>query len=372
MKKIYNKFLSTLEALIVNMHVIKMFLAENYALFRKRKLYNQVRWNISQKKEFDEFWEINYGKKIKTNGHKLYESINGKFYKEYFPDFLFSTKLEPKLNNYIYAKIYSDKSLTELLYSKSLLIELPTTYLIKSGGVWYNNERAVIDDLKAKDIMFNMGKAIIKPTIGGNSGKGICFSDFKDGADLNNETSISELLKSSNTDLIIQEKMEQHSTFSTLYPYSINTIRIITYIAKGKTFHTSLSLRIGLGGNKVDNIHAGGICVGMTDNGKLFKEAYLLGYSDIKSKLEYHPDTKVKFHNYKIEGTLEIINAAKELHGYTPHIGIISWDFMISKKVKPILIEANYMGQSLWFPQIVNKQPIFKENTAYMINKIKC
>ena len=140
----------------------------------------------------------------------------------------------------------------------------------------------------------------------------------------NKETSIDHLLHSDYNDFIVQEKMIQHSSFSKLYPNSINTIRAITYIANEKVYNADLCLRMGTGGAKVDNIHAGGIGIGISDNGTLNRNAYKLGYSDSKITFENHPDTNIVFNGYKIVGIDEIIETAKELHGLTPHIGINS------------------------------------------------
>lgn len=371
MKRNYNKIVKLLENSIVYFHVLKMKGAEKYGLHRKKKLYKDVNWINEQKEEFNNFWKTNYGKRIDSRGHKLYEGINGVFHKNYFPDYLFATKLEPKLNNYIYARLYSDKSLTELLYSKSPKLKMPQTYLVKSGGVWYDAKRKIINSGEVKNSLYNLGEAIIKPTIGGNSGKGIMFCDFAEGNDLNKETSIDDLINSDYNDFIIQEKMVQHTSFSALYPNSINTIRAITYIANEKTYHADLCLRMGTGGIKVDNIHAGGIVIGLSEDGDLNEYAYKLGYSDSKIKLDKHPDTNISFKSYKLEGIKGIIETAIDLHGLTPHMGIISWDFMVDRNRDPILIEANYMGQSVWFPQIAHAKPIFGEHTEYMLKLLK-
>lgn len=95
-----------------------MKVAENAALFKKRRLVNEVKWDDDTNSEFNAYWTGAYGKKIKSSGHKLYESINGVHQKDYMPDFLFATKVEPFFNSYSYAKLYSDKSLTEILYGK--------------------------------------------------------------------------------------------------------------------------------------------------------------------------------------------------------------------------------------------------------------
>ena len=104
---------------------------------------------------------------------------------------------------------------------------------------------------------------------------------------------------------------------------------------------------MGCGGNKVDYIHAGGIVIGLSDDGILKKYGYQLGYVDPKTKFTSHPDANVIFEGYIVPKTLDMINLAKQLHGHTPHMGIISWDFMVDDTEDVVLIESNYFGQSI-------------------------
>src|SRR5690554_3366444 len=163
MKRIYNKVLGLIDSLIVLLHISKMRVAENVALIRKRKLINEVQWDKYTKLEFDTYWSKAYGKKIKNNGHRLYEAINGVHHKDYMPDFLFATKVEPFFNSYFYAKLYSDKSLTEILYDKcGTDVVLPKTHLVNSSGVLYNQKREVISKEEARAILRLLTDVVIK------------------------------------------------------------------------------------------------------------------------------------------------------------------------------------------------------------------
>lgn len=319
--------------------------------------------------EFDTYWSKAYGKKIKNNGHRLYEAINGVHHKDYMPDFLFATKVEPFFNSYFYAKLYSDKSLTEILYDKcGTAVVLPKTHLVNSSGVLYNQNREVISKEEARAILGSLSDVVIKPTIGGNSGKGVMVCKLDNGIDLKSGFVINTLLDDKEVNYIVQERMKQHESISMIYPNSVNTIRTITYILDGKIYCADLSLRIGSGGKSVDNIHAGGLVIGLSNEGQLLKYAYMLGYSDSSLRFEKHPDTGFIFENHIITGIPQVISNAKKLHGMTPHIGLISWDFMVTEDGSTCLIEANYWGQSAWFPQIVHGKPLFGENTSRILS----
>ena len=122
LKKIYQFYISGIESFYERQHYFKMLLAEKYALKRKSKLIKSVSWSKEQEKEFNTFWRQEY-KPITSKGHKLIEAFNGTFNVEYMPDFLFATKVEYKMNPYLYAKIYSDKSLTEVSNEIQRLLE---------------------------------------------------------------------------------------------------------------------------------------------------------------------------------------------------------------------------------------------------------
>ena len=67
----------------------------------------------------------------------------------------------------------------------------------------------------------------------------------------------------------------------------------------------------------------------------------------------------------------EIINIAYECHKLTPGLGMLSWDFAIDENENINLIEVNTFGQSIWFPQYINGESLFGENTKYMYSLIK-
>lgn len=289
------------------------------------------------------------------------------------PVFLYATKIEYALNNYKYANIYSDKALTEVLYKGKSEAVLPKTFLLNAGGVFYDENRRIINRDKAEKIVSQLKEAVIKPTVGGSSGKGVLILSFDDeGHDRDSSTHRDELLNIYEKDFIIQEKIVQSDALSKLYPQAINTFRVISYVVKSEVYVAPISIRVGSGGSKVDNIHAGGISTAVdVDKQTLYKTVYQLGFSDSNTKLEKHPDTKVVFEGYKIDGINKLSQVAKTLHGCTPHIGIISWDFTIDKTNMPVLIEANYIGQAVWLSQITSGKPFFGENTKKMLEIIK-
>ena len=152
LQKLYRNYISLLESLPAKQQYMKMYITERYALRRKKHLTNSVKWTDKQKKEFVDFWKANY-RNIRSDGHKLFESFNGQFNADYMPDFLYATKIEYALNNYKYANIYSDKALTEVLYKGKSEAVLPKTFLLNAGGVFYDENRRIINRDKAEKIV---------------------------------------------------------------------------------------------------------------------------------------------------------------------------------------------------------------------------
>ena len=156
-----------------------------------------------------------------------------------------------------------------------------------------------------------------------------------------------------------------------LYPNSINTFRVISYLLEGKIEVAPISLRIGGGNSEVDNIHAGGMSISVKRDGFLGEYAYRLGYGDSFEKYNAHPDTKIVFKEYRLSFVDKLVNSAKRLHGYLPNIGIVSWDFTIDEDGNVVVVEANLKGQSVWFPQMLSGESLFGENTRDVIDYVR-
>lgn len=127
-----------------------------------------------------------------------------------------------------------------------------------------------------------------------------------------------------------------------------------------------LALRIGQGGGYLDNAHAGGMFIGVSDTGQLNSVAF----TEFGDRYEKHPDTQIEFKNYVIDFVPEIIKTTEKLHLSTPQLGIISWDITVDECKMIVLIGANTRGQSIWFPQMANGKGAFGENTKEILQFI--
>jgi hypothetical protein len=338
-------------------------------ILRKRSLYQDVRWSKQQQKDFDAFWQHAYNKRISNRWHRMYESYNGVFNVEYVPEILYTSKIEPRMNEAAYGKVLSNKALFELIYQDAS-VRFPETIALTDGRTCFDSRRRVIGTDRFIDLLSNAGEVVIKPSSGFGSGHGIVFANFNCGIDLSTGKTVKDVLTGLITkEVIVQRYFHQNSVLSSINPTSLNSIRVTTYIVDGKVYYAPLTMRCGSGKSRLDNIHSGGLVIAVNDNGTLGKTAYRLGHTDVCERMYAHPNSGVVFANINLPHIDKVIDVARNLHGRTPHIGIIGWDFSMDGNGKPTIIEANYHGNSVWFPQICHGKGIFGEHTEYLIQK---
>ena len=168
-------------------------------------------------------------------------------------------------------------------------------------------------------------------------------------------------------DFLVQEVVKCHSSLAQIYNGSVNTFRIITYRWYKDNHpiiqHLPVVLRIGQGGNYLDNAHAGGMFIAVDDDGTLHKTAF----TEFKDEYTAHPDSGLVFEGYRIELLGEVLKCAKRCATALAHVGCINWDFTINEDGIPVLIEANCHDGSIWLPQMAHGKGIFGENTANVL-----
>lgn len=372
MKRVYNKIILIITHMLLKIEIFKTWSAEWIAILRKRALYKDVKWTKEQQKQFDDFWKKNYGKRISNRWHKLYQASNGVFHIDYLPEIIFSTKIEPALNDTAYCKVFSDKNLNELFFDKKIDgVRTPKCFLCNSYGRFYDGNKHIISKEKAIEILSNVGAAVIKPTVDSSSGENVIIVDMKNGFNVRDGKSALHIIDSYNMNFIVQEKIIPNEELSTLYPKSINTLRVISYCVGDRVEVAPISLRIGGSGSEIDNIHSGGLSVAVSNDGKLAKKAYRLGYGNSFESFEKHPDTNVIFGDYELSFVERMISVSKELHMLTANIGVISWDLTVDDNDNIVIIEANFKGQSIWFPQMLSGKTFFGEDLVDILKEIR-
>ena len=353
-----SNFTKTVRSFLSHRNEIKKFKDK-----RRVEIYSKVSLTERQKEEIDILFKQNYGKRVPYTWHRHFTAFTGNFDKNYFPELLYIPEFEAYMNlNKYYNRVFSDKNLLPNL-AVAAGIKVPKTIVCCVKGVYKGSGNNIISKGEALDILNNSGCVFVKPSVDSCSGKACAIIDINDGVDKISQKPIESIINELGSDFVIQEKIVCHKTISDLYPNSVNTFRIITYIWKDKIKMFPAIMRIGSGGSCVDNAHAGGMFIAVNEDGTLHKTAF----TEFKKEYTNHPDTGVCYEGYKIEMFPEVLNSAKKMHELIPQIGVANWDFTIDEDGIPVLVEVNITSGSVWLPQIAHGKGAFGEDTAEVL-----
>lgn len=138
---------------------------------------------------------------------------------------------------------------------------------------------------------------------------------------------------------LVEEVVKQHHDIARLYPYSVNTYRILTIKTEDDVDVIFAYIRLGNNGSVVDNHHAGGMSTPLDlETGKILYPAV-----DLDLKLyDEHPMTHVKFVGYQLPFWPEAKQMVKEAALLVPKLRYNGWDVAIAED-GPLLIEGNYL-----------------------------
>lgn len=348
---------------------INLVFVELKNLKDRKSEWKDCKLSNDEMRKTQSFFKEHYGKQIPLYWHRMYKNYTGIFDYRYFPEILFSTKLEEVLNPYDVAFPLGNKAMnpqsvfpgTNVL-GNGVIVTCPELICTCCHGVYWNNEGDVIGEEDAVKILKNYSRLIIKPTIESMGGRGVQLLDF---SKLSDEEIMKEV-KSYHGDFIVQKQVINHPSINKLYSSSINTFRVITFVTENDGIQVApLSMRLGINGRIVDN---GGIFIAVSEDGVLSDTGY--SKKGIK-RFSSHPDTGIEFAGYRVEGVPKLLYAAKKMHSKFPQLGMLSWDLAYNENGEVVVIEVNTTGQSVWFPQMISGKAIFGEYTAEMLHRIR-
>lgn len=355
MKQFVKRLFAALET---GYHNFYSYRHEKAALEAKKYLWKEIRLTAEQQKEIRGV----YGSKVNSKWYRLYQAYTGRYNKDYFPESLFSQKLEPILCPRNICSVLQDKSLVEILYASVPGIKFPKTIVLNCSGIFYDGNRNIINRDLAINYVEHWNRTadfIIKPTI--NTGEGRNFKKVAKEDSLR-ALQVSQLFDDYQTNYIVQECVSSCDEICAIYSNALNTFRVITYISEDKLYHGSLLLRLGGFGSVLDD----SLFVGVNEEGYLKEEAF-----DFEGKkYRVHPDSGITFYNYFIPNVSKVIECAYNCHKKTPHTKFISWDFTLDRNHNPVLIDANLLEHSFWFSQVVCGESTFGDRTKEMLELI--
>jgi hypothetical protein len=260
------------------------------------------------------------------------------FVPEFFFYYLFLPYYNPKNLEYI----LENKNTSEKLFRR-YNISQPQIFCRMVNGKLYSLDMNEMNFVDFKHNFLNRyyKKIFIKPFYG-KGGKGIFIFHLngKNKYQTNNGLILDEEFLEKigkKEDYIIQPGIEQTFELSKIYPYSVNTFRIITENKNNNIKVLYAVLRMGRNKNELDNLSQNGICVPIDcSTGEMGEYAISLKCE----MFEKHPDTNFAFHGYLISNWSEIKELVKKNAEKISQFSYIAWDVALTDE-GPITIEAN-------------------------------
>lgn len=334
-----------------------------------KRLELQKKFPLSdeQKKQIDDYYLTYFGSKIPYDCHQNFAIHTGVFRYDYFADYLWRPYFEHFMNtstNYIYA--FEDKGCLPFV-AHAAHVQMPHQIIINQYGCFRDSDNKSIKKQDVKEILGNIGSVIIKPTISAGSAKGIFFADFENGIDKLTGKEVLDVLGSTSKNYVVQKIIKCHEDLANLYSGCVNTFRIITYRWKDSFYAMPGVLRVGSGGGKVDNAHAGGMFMAIDDNGVIKGN----GMTEFMNVYEKHPDSGIMFDGYKVNDYPKVLETAIRMHSMIPMIGTVNWDLTIDEQGEPVVIEANFLQGGFWIIQCAHACAPFGDRQPEVLQWIK-
>lgn len=301
---------------------------------------------------------------------QLSSYVNKKYYRTFsyyignnvniVPDDICHNVIEPILNPKRFLSAYEDKCLFDkMLWSSFNRNITPITYIKNIGGANFDINYTPIKsiDVAINEIPLEIDRLIIKKSIDSSSGKDVvfvqrdingCFKDCSTGEAFSEQY----LIKTFNQNYVVQKAMSQSSFMSQFCKTSVNTIRIAVYRSVRTNIPSVINaiIRIGKDGSLVDNAHAGGMFVGVDNDGVLGK--YCCNQYGktvpIFNGIDFSSTT------YQIPNYESVKEFAEKVASALPHQRLLALDVMLDKDDNPVLLEYNIRAFSVWLFQFTN------------------
>ena len=208
--------------------------------------------------------------------------------------------------------------------------------------------------------LFGITKIFVKPNFG-SLGTGCFILNIED---LNNPAILKDIYEEIiNGEFLFEELIKQHSAISEINPFSVNTIRVDTYIDDLNEVQVLFAMiRFGRKGSVVDNASSGGFFVPINLNNFSLGEFGTQFLENGNNQIFKHPDTGYVFSGLKIPYSEETVALVKKT---ASAIGdrLTGWDIAITPD-GPLIIEGNvtyHMGMQDTLIKGYKKHPIIKE-----------
>jgi len=324
----------SLESLL-NFSITVLIIAyeRNEAHYRRRNVVkkNGVKIiNRQIKESIKEYAKARFGSKSYWPFLALYTEIRGEFLKGWIPYDYYRFVLLPKINPKPASYLSDQKTFDHKLFGGFAIEPL----LLFISGKCFNPEYEIIEDERLKRYLSDYDNKIVVKEECGMGGKQVRI--------IHSSMFIPHELKK-DKNYVIQPYIKQLEVLNNLYPHSVNTFRVNTFLNNdGSVCVKYVWLRFGAEGSNVDNLSSGGYYLFFKNNGKPEEFVYDWKLGTRLSNKSY--DTGFYFADLKIPMFNTMLNKCKSAHLKYPYVRLIAWDVCIDSNGEPRLIEWNTLN----------------------------
>lgn len=187
-----------------------------------------------------------------------------------------------------------------------------------------------VDDEQLATFLARHPKVLAKPVEGQGGGNITLYENVTDAAAFRSEVT-------ANGQSIVDEFIVQHPEMSSLYPDSVNTVRMITFLRPdGDVRLLAAVLRIG-NGDVIDNFASGGMFTMLDEDGV----ALFPGVDKQSNVYREHPVTGTPIVGFRVPMYDRVWELTQQLARRTPEAPYVGWDLAITPD-GPVVIEGNH------------------------------
>ncbi|SFM27093.1 Sugar-transfer associated ATP-grasp [Gracilibacillus orientalis] len=313
-----------------------------------------------------DYWKLHYNEEIDPVLNLAFKNLTGNENSRVVPGPVMWKELIPYFNDMDIRAGYSDKNIYDSLIKTERAVKI---ILKRVRGTYFNsNNESLTKDQALNELLSKKQDYIIKPSRTDN-GKGIAKLNYENEMITlkDKKVSMEELEDLYGLDFVVQDVIKQHPVMGDPHPSSVNTLRMVTLRWKNEVRYLLSFARFGANNAVRDNAGTGGVCVGITDDGKFMDYAV----DEHTNVYTHHPTT-----NYAFAEHAQIPNFDKfkeyviGLHKQILHHDFISWDIAVGEDGLPVFIELNFRGAT-WLYQLASQRSLFGDLTEEIIEQVR-
>ncbi|MDD3464956.1 MAG: sugar-transfer associated ATP-grasp domain-containing protein [Candidatus Cloacimonetes bacterium] len=295
-------------------------------------------------------------------------SISGKVSPEFIPEDIYYTRVEPALNNRLFALAYNDKNFFER-YLHEFREMFPKVYLRGIGGEFYDGDFNPVAISEVNGILQGLEydkDYILKPATETGAGDNVSVIErrgtlfFIDGSRIELKQLIEILSNVYKVNFILQERIQQCDWFASFNNEATNILRMFTYrsVTSNEIHVLHSYLRYASPQDSFQNyLRNGGYRRGIDKDGRLSDFAI----SRFGDKTADPKITRI-ISSDKVPKYNEMVELTKQIGAAFYHHRVLGFDYIVDNNNKVRLLEVNLRNIGMVHHQLIGG-PLFGDYT---------